>query len=84
MVENDLFYVPTLVCNLDEDWLRETGMIDLHTKKDVEETFSLLSYPNYADLRDATAEAVEIAGFFGGPEKLREAVGRLQSVLYAA
>ena len=29
MVENDLFYVPTLVCNLDEEWLRETGMIDL-------------------------------------------------------
>lgn len=29
IVENDLFYVPTLVCNLDEEWLRATGMIDL-------------------------------------------------------
>jgi imidazolonepropionase-like amidohydrolase len=29
MVDNDVYYVPTLVCNLDEEWLRETGMIDL-------------------------------------------------------
>ncbi len=28
MVENDVFYVPTMVCNLDEEWLRETGLID--------------------------------------------------------
>jgi imidazolonepropionase-like amidohydrolase len=27
MVENDVFYVPTLVCNLDEEWLCESGMI---------------------------------------------------------
>jgi type I restriction enzyme, R subunit len=27
---------------------------------------------------------IEIAGFFGGPEKLREAVNQLQSLLYAA
>jgi hypothetical protein len=26
VVENDVFYVPTLVCNLDEEFLRESGM----------------------------------------------------------
>jgi imidazolonepropionase-like amidohydrolase len=28
MVENDVFYVPTLVCNLDEEWLCESGMME--------------------------------------------------------
>jgi imidazolonepropionase-like amidohydrolase len=29
MVENDVFYVPTLVCNLDEEFLRESGMLEM-------------------------------------------------------
>ena len=29
MVENDVFYVPTLVCNLDGEWLRESGMLEV-------------------------------------------------------
>lgn len=29
MVKKDVFYVPTLVCNLDEEWLRESGMIEV-------------------------------------------------------
>jgi len=28
MVENGVFYVPTLVCNLDEEWLYESGMLE--------------------------------------------------------
>jgi imidazolonepropionase-like amidohydrolase len=28
MVENDVFYVPTLVCNLDKEWLYESGMLE--------------------------------------------------------
>jgi imidazolonepropionase-like amidohydrolase len=30
MAENGVFYVPTLVCNLDEKWLRDTGVAGLH------------------------------------------------------
>jgi imidazolonepropionase-like amidohydrolase len=29
MVEHDVFYDPTLVCNLDEAWLRETGVTEM-------------------------------------------------------
>jgi imidazolonepropionase-like amidohydrolase len=29
MVKHDVFYVPTLVCNLDEECLRESGMIEV-------------------------------------------------------
>jgi imidazolonepropionase-like amidohydrolase len=28
MIQNDVFYVPTLVCNLDEEWLRESGVME--------------------------------------------------------
>jgi imidazolonepropionase-like amidohydrolase len=30
MAENGVFYVPTLVCNLDEKWLRDTGIAGIH------------------------------------------------------
>jgi imidazolonepropionase-like amidohydrolase len=30
MAESGAFYVPTLVCNLDEEWMRETGLAHVH------------------------------------------------------